>query len=516
LRLPPYLRFCFIASLVCCALWAASCATPIGPGYIVEKQEIRVVFASPQAIHVEADYDLRNTGTRPIHDMEILLPGGRRLHHDPAVIKWDGAEIAAESRPDRPRYSLLHFERPWAISTGHTLRIAYDILPPAENDRALNFAADAFYLPAASWSPELPQIPGLFGFGGVPPKKWKLAVTVPDGFLVHSSGTLKKERRVEGARTFEALQTVDDRYPFVVAGRYSATELRDAHQKIILWSRAARDSGVLRQASAELKRTIDAYNASFGAPANRVKAFWIVECPVADSCTSHLRPTTTPGPDEEAHEGSSAELVSSDTVIVDPSNGAPKLAADTAPSLAASWLGYGRNPGFYVQTPPLSQLPNFAAAQAREVIEGAPSRNDTIRRTLRQVPASPAAEPPADSSAAHQQRQEDQRVLRAKSLLFFYALQDRYGQVAFHKAITHMLYARAARGFELDDLIAALEQETHQNVAQFVRLWMKHPGVPQEFRSRYENLAADTSYAPPSWRPVSRAATTLHLQGELP
>jgi len=53
-----------------------------------------------------------------------------------------------------------------------------------------------------------------------------------------------------------------------------------------------------------------------------------------------------------------------------------------------------------------------------------------------------------------------------------------------------MLYARAARGFDLDDLIAAFEQETHQNVAAFVRLWMKHPGVPADFRARYENSAA--------------------------
>jgi len=41
-----------------------------------------------------------------------------------------------------------------------------------------------------------------------------------------------------------------------------------------------------------------------------------------------------------------------------------------------------------------------------------------------------------------------------------------------------MLYARRERGLELSDLIAAFEQETHQNVAEFVPLWMKRPGVP--------------------------------------
>jgi aminopeptidase N len=58
-----------------------------------------------------------------------------------------------------------------------------------------------------------------------------------------------------------------------------------------------------------------------------------------------------------------------------------------------------------------------------------------------------------------------------------------------------MLYARRERGFELSDMIAAFEQETHQNVAEFVRLWMKRPGVPEEFRTRYGETAA--SAVPP-------------------
>jgi aminopeptidase N len=58
-----------------------------------------------------------------------------------------------------------------------------------------------------------------------------------------------------------------------------------------------------------------------------------------------------------------------------------------------------------------------------------------------------------------------------------------------------MLYARRERGFELSDLIAAFEQETHQNVAEFVRLWMKRSGVPEEFRARYGETAAATVHS---------------------
>jgi len=42
-------------------------------------------------------------------------------------------------------------------------------------------------------------------------------------------------------------------------------------------------------------------------------------------------------------------------------------------------------------------------------------------------------------------------------------------------------------------LIAAFDQETHQSAAEFVRLWMKRPGVPEEFRARYQEGAGATT-----------------------
>lgn len=524
---------CFAALLIVCALWASSCVAPLGPGYLVEKQEIRVQFLpAAQAIRIEADYQLRNTGVRAIREVEILLPVERRLHIGAASTKWDGAEIATEPLKDHPRNAMLRFAKPWPISEAHTLHISYDILPPAADGAGLSFASDAFYLPAAGWSPQLPQLPGLFGFGGVPPKKWELVIDVPEGFLVHSSGTLKKVSRDSKAntRTLRALQTVDDRYPFVIAARYTARQIHGTQQKINLWSRASGNSGVLQQASAELARTVDVYNSIFGIPASRAKTFWIVECPVPEGCISPFRPSASLL-HEDAHGEPSAELASSDTVMVDVSKGAPKLAAAAGPSLAASWLGYGRNPGFYEQTPPLSQLPIFAAARAREEIDGPQVRGETIRRALRFIPKNAAATPSVDAAvnaasplgdvtnaseasepAVSDAAREARRIERAKSLLFFYALQDRYGAKVFHDAINHMLYARASRGFELDDLIAAFEEEAHQNVAAFVRLWMKHPGVPADFRARYENSAVAAAPQGDALSPPSG----LHFTGVTP
>jgi hypothetical protein len=178
-------------------------------------------------------------------------------------------------------------------------------------------------------------------------------------------------------------------------------------------------------------------------------------------------------------EGRSGEMISLNSAMIDSSPGLKKMALATAPALAASWLGYGQNPGFYEQDPPLSAFPAFAAAVGDEALSGASQRTETIRRALALVPknAPPSAK-------------EDAAALYAKSFLFFYALQDRYGPETFRKAVRHMLDARRNSGFNLDDLIAAFDQEGHASTAAFVRLWMKHPGVPSDFRAKYENTAA--------------------------
>jgi hypothetical protein len=466
--------------LVVAGIGAAACTAALGPGYTIEKQEVRVHFvAGPEPrILLEADYHLRNSGNQPLSSLQLRLPGRRRFHVGTAHADWDGAVLAFETSPSNARDTLLRFPEPWPISARHTLRLSAEIQPPAAGEPSLSFAPDAFFLPAQGWSPELLPAKGLFPTGGAPPQKWNLIVRVPDAFLVHTSGKVTKTSRGGGELLVRALQQPQDRYPFVIAGRYTSAPLDVAKQKVYLWTRAAQNARSLGPASDALVRAIEAYDLAFGSRSKDVHPLWIVECPVVEGCFSR-RDSVYAGLLGEAGEPITAEMASLDTVLADISGGAPKMAAVVAPSLAASWLGYGQNPGFYEQEPPLYALPAFAAALGRESIEEPSFREETIRRALQLIPRS-----------ATKQKTEDAVLLRAKSFLFFYGLQERYGQEAFRNALRHMLDARRGRGFDLDDLIAAFEQETHQNIAEFVRLWMKHPGVPGEFRARHEDVSA--------------------------
>ena len=464
------------------AFWAAGCVAPLGPGYTIESQQVRVQFvpAPEPRIRMDAEYRLKNTGNQALGELEVRLPGRRRFHFDGPRASWDATAITTEVSPDNPRNALVAIPQPWSKSARHTLHLSVEYLPTAAGETGLSFSADAFFLPAEGWSPELLPARGLFATGGVPPKKWEMSVSVPEGFLVHASGQQTKTSRRNGEITVVAFQRSNDRYPFVIAGRYNSAEIGGGKEKTILWTRKAQDATALREMSDVLVRTTQAYDAVFGARTKEPSATWIVECPVVEGCFTLPTRTTATLLGEREDEPTLAEMVSPDALMVDQGSGAPQIgAAAAAPSLAASWLGYAQNPGFFEQEPPLSALPAFAASIGREAAEGADSRAATIRRALQLIPEKAGARGP-----------EEPAVVRAKSFLFFYALQDRYGREVFRKAISHMLQARRERGLELSDLIAAFEEETHQNVAEFVRLWMKRPGVPEEFRARYGETAA--------------------------
>ena len=476
-------RLSLFLSLSVVGYCVAGCAAALGPGYTIDKQEIRVRFIpdTQPVIRIEAEYRLRNDGNRPLSSLELRLPGRRRFHFADPQAQWDAHAVAFEPSPANPRNVVLTFPQPWDVSAVHTLHLAVEYQPAEAGEGGLTFAPGAFFLPAEGWSPQLLPARGIFATGGVPPKTWPLTVHVPEEFLVHASGRQSKRSRNGGEQTIRAMQQPKDGYPFVIAGRFHTTQFIAGQENITLWTHATQDAGDLRQPSDALVRALQAYKSMFGDRSGESHKLWIVECPVVAGCFTSTA-SNYAKLISEANEKPSAEMASLDTVMVDLSAGTPEIAAAAAPSLASTWLGYGQNPGFYEQDPPLSALPAFAAARGREAVQGPQVRTDTIRRALRLIPV--RNEP---------RKSEDDSVVRAKSLLFFYGLQDRYGQDAFNRALSHMLYARRGGGFDLDDLIAAFEQETHQNVAEFVRRWMKHPGVPDDFRARYENAAGTSA-----------------------
>ncbi|HEY5070010.1 MAG TPA: hypothetical protein VII37_09475 [Candidatus Acidoferrum sp.] len=497
MKLLSNLRALSILFLVASWSFVAGCTSSFGPGYTINKQDIDVHFepGPPPHIAIKSSYELTNNGTLPLFVVELRLPAKHRFKSSNVELTWDGQAISSEPSPDYPRNTLLKLPQPWTVSARHSLHIAMNLETPAPDEQSyLGFAPDAFFLPAEGWAAELLPAKGIFATGGAPPDKWNLTLHVPQGFVVHTSGDKIKTSKHGDETTVQARQRIVDIYPSVIAGRYVTKQIGSDRQKIDLWTRKPQDPGDIRAVSDSLIKTLANFNLVFGArslatpptgffgrhptPGKNGLPLWLAECPVIPGCFTERNPLNAQllGTKDQ---GRSGEMISLDSAMIDPGPGLKKMALATAPALAASWLGYGQNPGFYEQDPPLSAFPAFAAAVGDEALNGAAERIETIRRALALVAnnSSPAAK-------------EDGAALYAKSFLFFYALQDRYGQETFRKAVRHMLDARRNTGFNLDDLIAAFDEEAHGNTAAFVRLWMKHPGVPADFRAKYENTSA--------------------------
>jgi hypothetical protein len=465
----------FLIALFAC-FCTIGCTAALGPGYSIDKQQIEVHFvAAPEpTIHIDATYHLRNNGLRPLTTLELRLPGRRRFHFVDPVVEWDDRAVALDISPDNRRNSILNLQSPWMVSENHTLKLSVEYKQAAPGERTFSFAPDAFFLPSEGWSPQLMPARGAFAKGGIPPAKWEMTIRVPTEFLVHASGEKPKKSKNNGEQVIRYTQRLKDGYPFVIAGRYVSAQFKAAPDTVTLWSRAPQNTDLLRQSASGLVSTMKAYDTTFGKRVQNSRDLWLVECPVVQNCFSTTASYFT-GFINEPGTKPTAEMASLDTVMVDLTQGAPDVVAAAGPSLASTWLGYGQNPGFFEQDPPLAALPAFAAVRGREAAGGPQVRTAAIRRALKAVPLDGQSGKP-----------EPDNVVRAKNLLLFFALQDRYGQKAFADALSHMLYARRRGGFDITDLISAFDQETHQNVGEFVRHWMKRPGVPQDFRSRYE------------------------------
>ncbi len=365
------------------------------------------------------------------------------------------------------------------MGDARTVRFEYNLHSATALEGALGFTPDAFDLPAEGWTPALPQARGLFGFGGVPPNKWDLVVRVPTGFLVHASGGKEKHSAKNAEIEFRFQQTAADLNPFVVAGRYRESRPSlQGNRPLRVWSRTDVSRAQLQQTTEALSKTLATYDSLFATRDKGRPTLWIVECPENAGCFSQR--STAYGMLLYGQSSSdSAEMISRDTILFDPRAASTRPEALAGPALASGWLGYGQNPGFYEQQPPMSALPAFATALALERSAGPQVREQIIRRALAQIP-----------EHASPESNNDLAVSRAKSFLLFYTLRDRVGADTFQKALQHMLFARRRRGFNVNDLISAVEEESHQDIGPFVRQWIKRPGVPDDFRTMHSQSTA--------------------------
>lgn len=81
---------------------------------------------------------------------------------------------------------------------------------------------------------------------------------------------------------------------------------------------------------------------------------------------------------------------------------------------------------------------------------------------------------------------EQRRIVLAKAPLFFIALEDAYGEESVRRGVAQVVSLLRRQEMQYKDLRAALENVTNKDLAPLFRAWLYSPGIPAEFREKYQ------------------------------
>jgi hypothetical protein len=457
----------------CAAVWAASCEIPVGPGYSIEQQNAAVRRAAPGTARVELrlEFTLRNSGDKTLQSLEIHLPPGDRANLEAVTVAWEGQPVGFSRQADAQGDILrIQLGEAWPVKKLRTLRIEYAMASGGAGTAQFAVTPDFLYLPPDGWlaAPLPPR--GMYARGGAPPKEWMLEVQVPGSFAVQASGERSGQESKDGEQLIRFRQHFPGMSPYVMAGRYTTREFKIEPYSLEIWRKTAREEGEEQRLAGELSVAAKTYDAVFGARAERSRPLWVADDPAAGK---------EPAPPDFAFTAVAAEARANRETEAE--------RWKIAESLAKGWLGYGMGPDPGTAPQPMSSLPGYAGCLAREAVRGAAARREFIEEGVRKYAEEKKEIEESGGSAVERKKamQGMDRQSPWKNLLFFFALEDQFGRDKLHAALQHMIQARRGRGYDLRDLIAAVEQESGRNAAEFARGWLKHPGIAGDFRARY-------------------------------
>jgi len=462
------------------ALLFAGCATPLGPGYQIDQQQVELRYSAgkPDPVRVRAVYRLRNAGNTALDSVETQLPAGAQSLR----ITVEGAPVTREAVAQAPELAVaslaktfvVRFSPPWPMKKERSLVVEYELSVPH---------ADAFYLGARSWFPELVPPEKAFARGTARGKKVDVRIGVPEGWRVLCAGRARGTKTRNGETESRFLLREDDFPPFVVAGRYHEQVVTTADGTVIFWSFSPLDRLEAQAAGAPLLKAMKFYERTFGPRQKRQRPVWIAE---------------------QGRDGSPSQAVAEvnpsahsfpDGVLVNQAAAAGGLAAEGSLQLAKRelariWFFHLARPAsepalvferlFAERAVMLADAGAERIATGREAWNRAVlefiSRYDSARQGISEKPfvALTAEDGPGQSAVAYY-----------KAALFLVALEEHLGWKGMDQALRRMIQARRGQDWNLNDLRSALEAESGQNLGEFIRTWLAQPGIPEEFRKRY-------------------------------
>ena len=459
------------------------CALALGPGYTIQKQNLELRFIpSPQPhLAVHGAYQLVNSGNQPLEAISISLPPTEAFHRQGTIAHWNNQSVSVhEIRPaslsEQGDTIELRWPEAWRHKQKRTLILDYELSSGSHLGSFLAVSPDTFFAYPGSWNPVLLPPKNILGAGGVPPKKWTISVRVPAGELAHASGTAGKRASSGGEWLYSFTQPPHGFAPFAAGGNYVETRIDSGGRDVRFWMRKPVDPVVAQNAAASISSRVHYYETEYGAPANGARSIRLLECVIpAQSFGCGTLPETILVPQAWVTRGMAEH----------------KFYEDVNFELAYTWFGGIAHVSFDPYPLPMDALAPYAGWEAQAVEDGGDARAKRIRNLISEFDRGVAT--CKEKVVLPRAANVDDCAYSAawtKSGLFLFALEDKIGRAPFHEALKSMLADRRGRDIALEDLVAVLDAETHEPQGPFIRRWLKHPGIPEEFRARYAMAVA--------------------------
>ncbi len=464
-------------------IFLTGCSVALGPGYLIQKQNLELRFIPSPEPHlaVNCTYQLLNSGNQPLQTLRVLVPPADAFHRTAASAEWNGQSIDVQTisaaSPSDPGDTLeLRFPQPWPRKQKRALVLRYELATGFHLGAYLAVSPDTFFAFPESWNPALLPEKHLFATGGVPPRKWNLTVRVPSGFLVHVGGIPGKRASSHDEWVYSFRQQPGEFAPFAAGGKYVEKEAHANGDRVLFWTLQPVDAAAAQNAANSIAVRARYYESEYGSPSKGLRVIRLLECIV---------------PTKNFGCGALPETILADQAWIARGLKDKDFFEDMNFELAYTWFGGISRVRFDEGPLPMDAVAPYAGWEAQAQEDGADSRAARIRRLLSDFDKHSAEckekivlpLPPGQDGCSY-------APAWTKSSLFLFAMEDRIGRAPFHQSLKYMVQARRGSDFRLQDLISAMEAESHQPQGQFVRLWLKHPGIPDDFRARYAMAVA--------------------------
>jgi hypothetical protein len=476
------LRSFFALAVAAWAGLAAGCVHPLGPGFHFDDRqtEILVSSAAPGRIHFHVVDQLENAGDRPLRSLEVRLPveplfGAQNLR----VVIQDVEVSPQRSSQTDVRMRSAPFNPEWMQNETRKVVTEWDLVPESSVRGTIVASPNGFFVADETALPLWQTPRGPFSRGGANPDSEILTVFAPPDFRVLAPGKpLKRAPDGDYVSQRFLMDPASDFLPYVVAGRYQEKLTQSRQSDVQFWTFRAVDDAAAQAAAIRLSSSMKTF-ADYFSPGDKDRgALRIVEAP------AEL-------PAEFSASGDSGGASFPDGALLDPraiqrgiaTEGVLQLAEY---ELARTWFGWrvrprpeaqilmGRGMGLFGL---VIAAEGRGPEQRQRMIASVIERYDQARLA---APDRRLMEPPAGYSRA-------ERISTGyRGALFIIALEDLCGHDNLRAALRQVIHDRAGSDAGYEELRAAAESASGKDLAAMFRSWLIQPGIPGDFRARYQ------------------------------